>query len=226
MSSLNKRIKLLIFDLDGTLVDSLQDITDAINYAIEPLGYSPLSTSEARGLVGRGITKLIESILKEAHKPQLQQILDRFLQYYSSHLTVHTRAYPGVPETLRALGRYKKAVLSNKRQALSRRVLEELGLAEHFEYIIGSDTLQEKKPSPAGILYLLKKESLQPHEAMIIGDSDIDIQAGRAAGITTVAVGYGYRDPELLKGSADYFINGSLRTLIELLEGPEPSGSS
>ncbi len=215
--SLKGRIKLLIFDLDGTLVDSLRDITDAINHAIAPLGYEPLRPEDARRFVGRGVTKLIEQVLTQEHRGRAQEVLDRFLGYYSENLLRHTRAYPGVRETLEALGRYKKAVLSNKRQALSERILEGLGLRGYFQYVIGSDTLKEKKPSPAGILYLLEKEALRPEEAMIIGDSELDIQAGRAAGVVTAAVTYGYRDPELLK-DADYLINGSLRTLIGLLE--------
>ncbi|RME68632.1 MAG: HAD family hydrolase [Nitrospirae bacterium] len=224
MTLLKDKIKLLIFDLDGTLVDSLQDITDAINYAIAPLGYKPLTPERARNFVGKGVTKLIEQILNEKHIDRLQDVLDRFLEYYSQNLTTHTRAYPGVKETLEALKDYKKAVLSNKRQKLSERILKELGLIGHFSYVIGSDTLNQKKPSPQGILYLLEKEGLGPEEAMIIGDSELDIEAGKRAGVLTVSVGYGYRDPELLKG-ADYFINGSLTTLIELLEGPSPGSS-
>lgn len=224
MKSLKHRIKLLIFDLDGTLVDSLRDITDAINHAIGPLGYKPLSPEKAKHFVGRGVTKLIESILDEKHRENLQEVLDRFLEYYSQNLTRHTRAYPGVKETLEALKGYKKAVLSNKRQALSERILRELGLIEHFHYVIGSDTLNQKKPSPQGILYLLQKEGISPEEAMIIGDSELDIEAGKKAGVLTVAVGYGYREPELLKG-ADYFIEDSLSRLIELLEELSPGSS-
>ena len=225
MRPLKQTIKLLIFDLDGTLVDSLQDITNAVNHAISPLGYEPLTPAKARGLVGRGITKLIGAILRDEHKPHLPQVLDRFLDYYTEHLTVHTRPYPGVPETLHALKGYKKAVLSNKRQALSERVLNNLGLLRHFDYVIGSDTLPEKKPSPVGVFYLLEKEGIGPSEAMIIGDSDIDIQTGRAAGVVTVAVTYGYREPSLLK-DADYLISGSLSKLIELLEAEPVPGSS
>lgn len=217
MSSLNSKIKLLIFDLDGTLVDSLIDITNAINYALKPWNYNLLTPETARKLVGRGITKLVESILKPEHKRELNKVLDRFLDYYKQHLTDHTRLYPHVKEVLSVLGSYKKAVLSNKRENLSRQILHELTIAEYFDYVIGSDTLSEKKPSPVGIFYLLERESLTPEQAMIIGDSEIDIQTGKAAGVITVAVGYGYRDPELLRG-ADFFIKDSIIELLNILD--------
>ncbi len=214
-------IKLLIFDLDGTLVDSLRDIAEAINHAIRPLGYEPLGPEELMPLVGRGITRLIEGLLRNETEEVRRKALDSFLQYYSEHLTVHTRPYPGVRETLEGLRHYRKAVLSNKREGLTRRVLESLGLLRYFHHVLGSDSLGEKKPSPLPVRYLLEREGLSPSEAIIIGDSEIDIQTARNAGVKSVAVCYGYRPVEMLQG-ADYYIRDSLLELPALLTEIDP----
>lgn len=205
----------MLFDLDGTLVDSSRDITEALNYAIKPYGYVPLSVSETIKLVGEGITRLIEKVISDNLSIK-EEVINRFLEHYSKNLTTHTRPYPKVEETLKALDSYTKAVISNKREALSRRLLEELKLAEYFEYIIGSDSTPEKKPSPVPIQHVLELTGLTPEDAMIIGDSNLDIKAGKAAGILTVAVLYGYRPPEVLT-EADYFIKKDLSELLDLL---------
>ena len=122
------KIKLIIFDLDGTLVNSIADITNALNYAIGPYGFEQLTVERTISLVGEGITRLIEKLVGQ--KADLKAtdlkdvVLKRFLEYYSEHLTDFTVPYPGVPETLEMLGNYRKAVISNKREDLSRRLLE------------------------------------------------------------------------------------------------------
>jgi len=197
------RIKLIIFDLDGTLVNSSIDITNALNYAVEPYGLEKLTVERTISLVGEGVTRLIEKLLGERWADLRGVVLERFLEYYSQHLTDFTVPYPGVPETLRMLGNYRMAVISNKRSDLSRRLLENLGLAGFFEIIWGSDSAPEKKPSPVPVLEMLKKVSCRPDEAVIVGDSNYDIEAGKAAGVRTVAVSYGYRDVKLLQ-AADF----------------------
>jgi|Deesub1362B_J571_1020462.scaffolds.fasta_scaffold00107_69 phosphoglycolate phosphatase len=211
-----RRIKLLVFDLDGTLIDSLQDITDALNYSLAPFGYPPMKKEEVKRFVGRGITGLVERILKPEDINLKDKVLKEFLQYYSEHLTDHTKTYPAVEETLNLLTEYKKAVVSNKRESLTKRILEDLNLLRHFKYIIGSDTLPEKKPSPLPIRYLMEKEHLSQDEVVIIGDSEIDILTGKNAGILCIAVGYGYRPLDSLQ-EADYILKDSLKGLPELL---------
>ncbi len=217
-------LKLLIFDLDGTLIDSSKDIANAINYAIKPFGVTPLTTSEIKTMVGSGITKLIERLITPSPKisqdGKLQsnpkeKALERFFEHYSKHLLDNTTAYPLVKETLSKLGDHKKAVISNKRVALSRKVLEGLGLSESFDIILGSDSVPEKKPSPLPILEVLKKLEVSRDEAVIIGDSNFDVEAGKAAGIKTIAVTYGYRSKEALK-EADFTID-SFSELLNIL---------
>lgn len=200
-------VKLIIFDLDGTLVDASIDLANAINYAIEPYGAKPVSVQETISLVGEGITTLMEKLIrKEGINADRDALVKRFLEHYSVHLVDNTTVYPGVAETLSELKDYKKAVISNKREALSSEIVERLGLAQYLDLIAGSDTTSERKPSPVPILHVLSKLDVKPEEAVIVGDSNFDIEAGKAAGIKTIAVTYGYRPREILK-DADFMID-------------------
>lgn len=216
-------IKLIIFDLDGTLIDSSKDITEAINYATEPYGLSPLTTKDTIKLVGEGISRLIEKLLSttifNGNDDVRRTVMDRFLEYYSAHLLDNTDTYPNVRLTLERLREYKKAVISNKREALSRRILEGLGLGNFFDTIIGSDSTPEKKPSPLPILKVLTELDVKPEEAIIVGDSNLDIEAGRAAGLRTISVTYGYRPYEMIK-DADFVIDriGDIEEIIKVLD--------
>jgi phosphoglycolate phosphatase len=210
-------IKIIMFDLDGTLVDSSVDITNALNYAIEPYGIGQITVKETIGMVGEGLTRLVEKILGGERAAIVPEVLDRFVGYYSEHLVEFTVPYRGVRETLERLANYRKAVISNKREALSRSLLEDLGLAKYFDVILGSDSVEEKKPSPKPIMKVLESFSLQPYEAVIVGDSNYDIDAGRAAGIRTIAVSYGFRDVDSLRG-ADFIIS-DIGELVAILAG-------
>lgn len=204
------RFELVIFDLDGTLVDSSPDIRNAINHAIQPFGALPVSLQEAQALVGEGATRLMEKIVEIRALPvPASEILPGFLAYYEEHLLDETLVYPGVIEALEALGNIRKAVVTNKHRYLSFRTLEEFGLARYFDLVVGSDTTPEKKPSPVPIRYALDAFGIQPEHAVIVGDSTYDVEAGKNAGIATVAVTYGYRPAELLK-DADALIDSMI----------------
>lgn len=219
-------LKLLIFDLDGTLADTGQDITNALNYALNPFGTKEFSVEETKAMVGSGISKLLESLVPaDAVIPEsytlengktdspADVVITRFLEYYDNHLIENTVAYPSVKETLAKLGDYKKAVLSNKREVYSKRVLEGIGIFQYFDVVLGSDSVREKKPSPVSIIDLMKTYEVSKEEALIIGDSNYDIEAGKAAGIKVVAVTYGFRSMEFLR-DADFIID----TFDKLLE--------
>ena len=200
-------IKLVIFDLDGTLVDSSIDIANAINYAVGPYRVPQVTVQEVISLVGEGISRLMEKIiLKEGTEADRDLLVERFLDYYSRHLVDNTTVYPGVRETLAQLGAYRKAVISNKRESLSIKTLEQLGLSEYMDIIVGSDTVKERKPSPLPVRHVLSALGVSQEGAVIVGDSNYDIEAGKSAGIRTVAVTYGYRSLDLLRG-ADFIIN-------------------
>lgn len=200
-------LKLLIFDLDGTLADTSLDIADAVNYAVEPLGKSRYSVEEIKLMVGSGITKLLRSLRSPDSSVSEEIIMKRFIDYYSKHLLANTKAYTHVQETLAKLeDRYNKAVISNKREGFSREILEGIGILQFFDIVLGSDSVREQKPSPVPLLEVMKRFGAAKDEAVMIGDSSYDIQAAKAAGVKVIAVTYGFRSMESLK-DADYIID-------------------
>lgn len=207
--------KLIIFDLDGTLIDSSQDIANAINHAILGTGLPDVSNEETIKLIGEGITRLIEKLLEPYLLDKSDEILKKFMNYYSSHLVDNTRLYPFVKETLQGLTDFRKVVLSNKRASFSTEILEKLGVSEYFDAVLGSDTVEEKKPSPKPVNFLLDAFSVSRDKTIIVGDSDIDIKTGRAAGIRSIGVTYGYRSQETLH-EADLLID-DLRQLEHVI---------
>lgn len=209
-------IELIIFDLDGTLIDSKIDITNALNYAMEPYSPGRLTPEDIVKLVGEGITRLIEKLAGGRGETVRADVASRFLRHYTDHLVDYTKEYPGVTETLEKLGGYRKAIISNKRESLSKKVLDGLGLAKYFDIVIGSDTTPERKPSPVPVLKALSELKVEPDGAVMVGDSNYDIDAGRAAGLATVAVTYGYRPREVI-AHADYLID-RINELVPLLE--------
>ena len=215
-------LKLIIFDLDGTLVDSRVDIMHAVNYAISPYSMEPASLAETMTLVGEGATRLIGKLLeKRKVNLDISLLIARFESYYSTHPVSHTTFYPGVPETLRSLHNYRKAVISNKFRSIALKVLEELQLSQYFDEVAGVDTFPERKPSPVPILRILDLFEARPEEAIVVGDSIYDIQAGRASGTKTVAVTYGYGSPGF-SDSADFVIT-DFPQLIDVVNGLENS---
>jgi phosphoglycolate phosphatase len=187
-------LKLLIFDLDGTLADTSVDITNALNYALSPFGVREYSVEETKQMVGSGISNLIRSLIPDDADPDAgETAIRRFLDYYDKHLTDNTVAYPHVMETLAVLGDYKKAVLSNKREVYSKKVLEDLGILGYFDLVWGSDSVREKKPSPVPIIDLMKEFGVSRD-----GDSNYDIEASKAAGVKVIAVTYGFRKRKVL----------------------------
>jgi phosphoglycolate phosphatase len=209
------RPKLIMFDLDGTLVDTVQDITDALNFAIEPYDIKILTVKDTIKLIGEGVSRLVEKVLPMGKMHLKNDVMSRFIGYYSEHLIEFSKEYPYVRETLENLTTVKKAVISNKKEDLSKKLLEELGLSEYFDLIIGSDTAGERKPSPVPVLYVVAKLGLSPEESVIVGDSNYDMEAGKRAGVRTIAVTYGYRPRENLIG-ADYIID-DIRELVPLV---------
>lgn len=210
-------LRLALFDLDGTLIDSIEDITEALNYAIEPYGLEPVRSDETTRMVGEGAQKLIEGLIRtRGARLDVDLLVKRTFEYYSTHLTEHTTVYTGVHETLGKMDFVRKGVVSNKFAALTTAILKDLELAAHFELVMGSDTLPERKPSPVPILHALRNFQVSSGEAVMIGDSEIDIRAGRAAGIWTVAVTYGYGRSGFEK-EADFVID-SMTDLEGVLE--------
>ena len=210
-------VKLLIFDLDGTLVDSSLDISKAINYAFGPYGIPEVGVAETISLIGEGLTRLIGKVIeRKAPDLDLSTLVARFLEHYSTHLSDSTRPYPGVEKVLRALHGIQEGDCLQQDRGLEHqgargsRPHEVLRLCHGWRYASGEEAL------PIPIFDLLRRFNTRPDEALLVGDSIYDIDAGRAAGVRTVAALYGYGGPGFWKG-ADYRIE-SIEGLIGILD--------
>ncbi|MHB8940801.1 MAG: HAD family hydrolase [Desulfobacteria bacterium] len=185
-------VRLLVFDLDGTLVDSKEDLANAVNVALESFDLPPLPHPVIYSYVGDGASALMRRALPPEKTGLLSEVLDRFLAYYRRHLLDTTRAYPGVVGALRKwTGIYRMAVLTNKGVAMTREILSGLSLDRYFFEVRGGDSFDTKKPDPEGLLHILRESGVEAREAIMIGDSRNDVQAGRAAGAVTCGVTYG-----------------------------------
>ena len=209
----------LCFDLDGTLIDSGDDLVQATIHSLHGLGIDPPPPEVIIGYVGGGARGLLQGSLGEAATPErLEAGLAAFINYYGAHLLDHTLPYPGVEEVLRHFFATRPlAVITNKPEAFSRTILEGLGLAGYFREILGYDSVERKKPHPEGILQVLQGWGVEPTRAVMVGDSDHDILAGKAAGTVTVAVAYGFKPPEELASLGPDYLIHDIRELIALV---------
>ncbi|MBF0338591.1 MAG: HAD-IA family hydrolase [Nitrospirae bacterium] len=210
------QVKLIVFDLDGTLVDSIADIAQAVNYTMACFGLPGLTAEEVKGYVGEGMGNLLSRASGGRLVEKQDAMLEVFVNYYLQHVMDYTRPYDKVIETLEALSACKKAVVSNKTKALSEQLLSGLEMAPYFELVSGSDTFTQRKPSPLPVLRTMEILGASPQETLMVGDSSYDIEAGRGAGATTVAVAYGYRPIETLR-EADFIIENDLGQLLPII---------
>ncbi len=207
--------KYLLFDLDGTLVDSVQDLTTTLNLLADELGQQHLQTAYVRTIVGDGATKLI----KRAFGPenyQREQLL-RFLEIYAEHLIETTRCYPGVKELLSRHPADRLALVTNKPYQLTLQLLEGLGLAANFKVIFGGDSFPEKKPHPLPVQKALEALQARPEEAIMIGDHHTDLYSGAGAGIATCFCAYGLGHTG--DATPDFRVQDSTE-LLKLFPGP------
>jgi phosphoglycolate phosphatase len=190
-------IQLVVFDLDGTLIDSHRDLADATNALLQDLGATPLDTDVVTSMVGEGAAVLVRRALTRAGlDPETPNALDRFLAHYDQRLLATTLPYPGMTDALGTLGRTKRlAVLTNKPVKASQRILEGLGLASAFADVIGGDTPFGRKPNPAGLLDLAARAKCSAAQTLLVGDSPVDLVTARNAAthICLARYGFGYR---------------------------------
>jgi len=217
-------IRLLIFDLDGTLIDSKTDLVLSVNAMREQMGLPRLDTTVVVSYVGRGVAMLIRRALGEgASDSEVALASTIFLEYYSRHLLDNTVPYPGVQQALEELRGRKMAVLTNKRVDFSREILDGLGLAQHFSWIYGDTSFPQKKPNPVGVFRLMSDTGIPARHTLMVGDSDTDVLTGRNADVWTCGVTYGFGAHTLETVPPDVIVN-DLRDLPRLLNstGPEP----
>ena len=188
---------LIVFDLDGTLIDSRRDLADAANALIVERGGSPLPVDAIAGMVGEGAALLVRRALKAAGTSlDVERDLARFLELYDERLLVHTRLYDGTRDALETLSaRVPLAILTNKPQRPTERILEGLAIAQFFKWVIGGDTPHPRKPDPAGLASLIAAAGATAADTLMVGDSAIDLKTARAAGVALCLVRYGFGFP-------------------------------
>jgi phosphoglycolate phosphatase len=192
------RFDLVLFDLDGTLVDSLPDIASALNHALGAAGLAPLSMEVVRGLVGEGVLRLVEKALdvQSAAGVDANALARQVVDIYAQHPCVETRLYPGIAELLAGCRQrgVRLAVLTNKMGAVARSLLAELRIADLFDAVVGDGDGHARKPSPDAAQALFRRFGVAPERALMVGDGLPDLAVARAAGCPAAAVAWGYTD--------------------------------
>ena len=208
-----ERVKLLIFDLDGTLVDSRVDLTNSVNAMLRHFRRKELPMEVVEQYVGDGAPMLVRRAMGDPDDGNvMREALEFFIQYYRAHKLDNTYVYSGVVDALREMRGANgvprtMAVLSNKPVNPSRIICQELGLADFFVQIYGGNSFPTKKPDPQGALALCEETKTRPEEAVIIGDSDIDVLTGNNAGMWTVGVRYGFQPERLEVAPPDVLVD-------------------
>ncbi len=193
-------IKLMIFDLDGTILNTLEDLYFSANYALTQNQFPERSLDEIRQFVGNGIRKLMERIVPEnTSETKIQQVHEVFTSHYEKHCADHTAPYSGIPEVLRKirLSGCKTAVVSNKAD-YAVQILCQKYFPDLFDVAIGEKNNIRKKPAPDAVFSVLEKLNIQPEQAIYIGDSDVDILTAEHAHMPCISVEWGFRDRNFL----------------------------
>lgn len=214
-----KKTGLIIFDLDGTLVDSSDDIAWAANKTLLYMGKSEREIEVIKENIGWGVKVLIERLMPGEDEGRIRTARGKFLEYYWEHLNVKTFLYPGVLDTLKYLkGIDKKmAIVTNKQIKYTERIIEELAIKNLFDMVLGGDSLTNRKPHPEPVEKIIAALAVQKDMAVFVGDSPVDCEAGKGAGIFTIGVEYGFRDKEdLISAGFDLLIKefSELRDII------------
>ena len=209
---MNSMIRLVVFDLDGTLVDSSRDLADAVNALLTELTAPALSRELVTSMVGEGAAVLVKRALTAAGlDPDTPHALERFLEHYDARLLDSTRPYPEMLDTLdRLQARHRLAVLTNKPGRPTAEILKGLEIDRLFSDVIGGDSGHGRKPDPAGLLDLVRRADVTPRETLLVGDSPVDLETSRRAGtrICLARYGFGYRfEGNGFRGD-EYFIDG------------------
>ncbi|MGB2663531.1 MAG: HAD-IA family hydrolase [Candidatus Acidiferrum sp.] len=211
-------VRAFVFDLDGTLIDSKMDLVHSVNAMLRETGRAQQPVEQVASYIGHGAPQLIASVLGlKSSEEQRRKGLEVFLRHYQLQMLNLTRPYPGVAEGLRALNGCTLAVLTNKPTQPSIAILDGLKLRPFFRAVYGGDSFEKKKPDPAGALAILRELNVAPSEAAMVGDSDVDIQTARNAGMLAVGVTYGFGQHNKQLCAADLYVD-SLTELSRLAE--------
>jgi len=212
------KIRLLLFDLDGTLSDSAEDLSAAMDWALGAAGLESPGRDAIRARIGRGIVSQLRAIAAEQGRAaEAERLITVFRKRYAAHCLDNTRAFPGVADTLQKLP-HPKAVVTNKMEDLAERIVAGLGLAPYFQAVVGWQTNLALKPDPELINLALERLGAGPEEALMVGDTLADVAAARAAGVAVAVVGGGFVDLDELRAAGPDLVLERLSDLTENLE--------
>lgn len=211
-----------IFDLDGTLTDTLDSLTFSVNLALKEMGLSPVTKEQCRLFVGNGSRVLMEKALRaggEGEPGRLNEAMDVYGRIFQDYCTYHVVPYEGIPALLEAmkLRGMKLAVLSNKPHGQAVHVAEEIFGKDTFQWIQGQKEGVPRKPDPAAALMIAKRLGAGPKETLYVGDSEVDVETGRAAGMKTIGVSWGFRGREALNEAGAACIADSPEEILKLI---------
>jgi phosphoglycolate phosphatase len=204
---------IVVFDLDGTLVDTAPDLVDTLNLVLRREGVTPLPFDQGRSMIGGGVRTMIERGLRARAKPlqpgELDRLFAAFIEHYAAHIADRSRPFPALETALDRLAERgcHLAVCTNKFEWLSRRLLDALELSKHFAAICGQDTFGVKKPDPKVLWQTIRKAGGDQQRAVMVGDSAVDIALARAANVPVIAVDFGYTDVPIASLGPDRIVN-------------------
>ncbi len=204
----------IVFDFDGVIVDSGADIANAVVHTLKAFGRPVLSREEIIGYVGRGAEQLIRKSFKGCSEDVIKEALPFYKKYYLDNCIVETRLYDNVRDALSFFSQKKLAILTNKSEALTYRILEGLGVMQFFKLIIGPESVQRLKPDPEGLVKVLQKLGESAENALMVGDTYTDIEVGKRVGAHTCGVTYGLGDTKALTAAEPDIIIDDMGELV------------
>jgi phosphoglycolate phosphatase len=207
-------VRLVVYDLDGTLVDTLEDITASANAMLAALGEPAIGAGEVRRYIGRGLPELIRQCLKTDDPDRLKAGARAYKTHYREHLLDRSRLYPGADMVLRRFTGRRQAVLTNKPNPFTRELLRGLGIEQYFADVIAGDSAFPKKPDPQALESLMAAHGAPGQATLFIGDSPIDVETGRRAGARTAAVLHGLTDEQELRAARPDVVVADFRELL------------
>lgn len=220
---MNTKFDLLIFDLDGTLVETREDLAISVNVALASEGLPVLPMETVVRFVGDGALKLVQRSVGEGFPDSIyESVLGAFLSHYQDHCTDHCECYPGVEATLEQLEPLRLSVLTNKPIGPTTRILDHLKLSSCFDQVIGGDHELGRKPDPAGLISLIESAGASPARTLLVGDTSVDVLTARNAGCNVAGVQFGFRPGDFAEHPPDYLLDAFPGLIDILLKSDEP----
>ncbi|MBT8067429.1 MAG: phosphoglycolate phosphatase [Gammaproteobacteria bacterium] len=221
----------IVWDLDGTLIDSAPDLCRALNTVLVESNCEALAVESVRTMIGNGVAKLVERGFRASGRPlsdaELAPVVEQFMVHYSADPTAHTRLYPGVAEALEKLAKagVKQGLCTNKPEAVTRLILQQLNIDQYFSAVVGGDTTDARKPDPRPLQYCIDTLGVAVSDTIMIGDSAVDAGSARALRVKIGLVAHGYRHTNLAEIDADFLVE-DIASVPEILAAQMEQGSA